>query len=346
MSVARQAHTATLLKSGKVLVAGGRDNTGVHASCELYDPDHDTWSMTGPMSSPRNRHTATRVTMNDTDVVFVLGGSWTTNYDQVPGIEYYNATSGVWRTIVDPMRQGRFSHTTTLLLDGRLLSAGGQTNTTRLASAEIFDPTALTSQVVGSLKVARYGHIAAIIAISGNVLVTGGMTSPGNVYLASCELFNINSHNWSLVANLSNALSFVPMVPLMPASSSILITGGRATNISTSLVQLFNPLTNTVSSSSSMNVGRYSHTSTLMYFQATAFVMVIGGYDTSQTGINAVQLYVPTNSTWLNISNLNTGRGRHTTTLLVGSSPSVLVTGGVANASGTLLRSAERLTFT
>ena len=346
MSVARRAHTTTLLTSGKVLVTGGRDNTIVHATCELYDPDTETWSMTGSMASPRIRHTATRLTINDTDVVFVLGGSSTTNFDPIPAIEYYNATSGGWRTVVNPMRQGRFSHTTTLLLDGRLFSVGGQSNTSRLASAEIFDPTALTSQVVGSLKIARYEHTAAIISISGNVLVTGGMTSPGNVDLASCELFNINSHSWSLMANLSIARSFASMVSLMPVSSSILITGGRATNISTSFVQLYNPLTNTLSSSSSMNVNRYLHTSTLMYFQATAFVLIVGGYDTSQTGINAVQLYVPANSTWLNISDLNTGRGRHTATLLAGSPPSVLVTGGAVSASGTVLRSAERLTFT
>ena len=141
MSVARRAHTATLLTSGKVLVAGGRDGTVVYAFCELYDPDIETWSMV----SPRNRHTATRLTINDTDVVFVLGGSRTTNFNPIQAIEYYKATSGVWRTVGDPMRQGRFSHTTTLLLDGRLLSTGGQGNASRLASTEIFDPVTLTS---------------------------------------------------------------------------------------------------------------------------------------------------------------------------------------------------------
>ena len=226
MSVARGTHTATLLKSGKVLVAGGRDNTGVHASCELYDPDTETWSMTGSMASPRNRHTATRLTINDTDVVFVLGGSRTTSFNPVVAIEYYNATSGVWRTVVNPMRQGRLSHTTTLLLDGRLLGTGGQGNASRLASTEIFDPVTLTSQMVGSLNVGRYQHTATITSASGDVLVTGGIAA-GNVFLSSCELFNINSRNWTRAANMSYSRSLGTMIPLMPASSSILITGAK-----------------------------------------------------------------------------------------------------------------------
>src|SRR2546426_3039919 len=50
MSTARYAHTATLLSSGKVLVAGGIDASGAPlASAELYDPAAGTWSTTGSM---------------------------------------------------------------------------------------------------------------------------------------------------------------------------------------------------------------------------------------------------------------------------------------------------------
>src|SRR5881398_2910371 len=45
MHTARSAHTATLLQSGKVLVAGGSG-----ATAELYDPSSNTWSSTGSMS--------------------------------------------------------------------------------------------------------------------------------------------------------------------------------------------------------------------------------------------------------------------------------------------------------
>ena len=38
LGTARVYHTATLLPSGKVLVAGGVDGSGVLSSAELYDP--------------------------------------------------------------------------------------------------------------------------------------------------------------------------------------------------------------------------------------------------------------------------------------------------------------------
>src|SRR6266567_2997344 len=54
---ARSDHTATLLLSGKVLVAGGQAN--LPSSAELYDPATGTWSTTGPLGCARDHHTAT-----------------------------------------------------------------------------------------------------------------------------------------------------------------------------------------------------------------------------------------------------------------------------------------------
>jgi hypothetical protein len=45
MTEGRSGHTATLLRDGKVLVAGG----GSTASAELYDPVSSSWSTTGNM---------------------------------------------------------------------------------------------------------------------------------------------------------------------------------------------------------------------------------------------------------------------------------------------------------
>jgi hypothetical protein len=38
MSVARELHTSTLLKNGKVLIAGGTDLSSIWSSAELYMP--------------------------------------------------------------------------------------------------------------------------------------------------------------------------------------------------------------------------------------------------------------------------------------------------------------------
>src|SRR5436190_1360581 len=58
LGTARGGHTATLLPSGKVLVAGGV-STSALATAELYDPATESWSTTGSLGTARVAHTAT-----------------------------------------------------------------------------------------------------------------------------------------------------------------------------------------------------------------------------------------------------------------------------------------------
>jgi len=58
MAQARDTHTATVLPSGKVLIAGGRGASPSLASWELYDPAAGTFTQ-GQMATERSEHTAT-----------------------------------------------------------------------------------------------------------------------------------------------------------------------------------------------------------------------------------------------------------------------------------------------
>ena len=97
MGTARREHTATLLPSGKVLVAGGY-NGNYLASAELYDPATNTWSTTNPMGTARYFHTATLLPSGK---VLVAGGfnrnhlSGTELYDPgIPGVTAINPANG------------------------------------------------------------------------------------------------------------------------------------------------------------------------------------------------------------------------------------------------------------
>src|SRR5207244_5594216 len=59
LNIARREHTATLLPSGKVLVAGGVGTSGILNSAELYDPVSGMWTATDSLNPARRDYTAT-----------------------------------------------------------------------------------------------------------------------------------------------------------------------------------------------------------------------------------------------------------------------------------------------
>src|ERR1035437_1411871 len=71
LTTARQNHTATLLPSGQVLVAGGYGNSGFLASAERYDPATNSWNAAASLTTSRYYHIATLLPSGQ---VLVAGG--------------------------------------------------------------------------------------------------------------------------------------------------------------------------------------------------------------------------------------------------------------------------------
>src|SRR4030095_10868615 len=112
VGVGRTDHTATLLKSGQVLVAGGSDpgDFGVFDT-ELYDPTTGTWSVSG-----RNNiehyfgHTATLLPNGD---VLITGACTQGIFcGSASSVELYNLATGRWSG-TGRLNIRRLSHTTT-----------------------------------------------------------------------------------------------------------------------------------------------------------------------------------------------------------------------------------------
>lgn len=172
MVVARYFHTATLLPSGKVFIAGGAAR-GVPlrvadalplADAELYDPATGSFSATGTMGVERCFHSAT---MLPSGKVLIAGGA--------AGFtaELYDPATGTL-AVTGNLATERFEHTATLLADGTVLLAGGSDSTlTNTASAELFVPDLGSFTPTGSMTAARRAHHAASLP-DGAVLVVGG----------------------------------------------------------------------------------------------------------------------------------------------------------------------------
>jgi hypothetical protein len=75
----------------------------------------------------------------------------------------------------------RLSHTATLLLDGRVLLAGGYGGEGEppIASIEVFDPTTETFTALGPLREARADHTASLLS-DGRVVMAGGRGVDGS----------------------------------------------------------------------------------------------------------------------------------------------------------------------
>lgn len=168
MSVARSGHTATLLPSGDVLIAGGMNgNDNYFADCEVYSPASNRFTAAAAMSTRRIGHTATLLADGK---VLIAGGY---NGEYLTSAELYDPTTRRF-TPTGRLTLPRSEHTAVLLGNGKVLLAGGVgTDYSFLASAEIYDPATGLFTPTGSLTTPREGHTATLLK-SGKVLVTGG----------------------------------------------------------------------------------------------------------------------------------------------------------------------------
>jgi hypothetical protein len=194
MAGTRTHHRATPLPDGRVLVVGGvvggDDGGGVLSSAELYDPISGQWTSTGSMADPRFAFTAT--VLGDGKVLVAGGASDLLGEDVWASAELYDPSSGQW-TATGSMTEGRSNDQTgTLLLDGRVLVAGGRLMANadqRTRSAELYDPSTGQWIATATMVVARVGPTATLLS-DGTVLVTGGDFSGGPEDIGSSEIYD------------------------------------------------------------------------------------------------------------------------------------------------------------
>jgi hypothetical protein len=186
MSVARLAHTATLMPDGTVMIVGGlTDNSsGGYALAQDYEfftaptgPESEgSWSpeSISLLSVPRFNHSA--VLLDNGSVLLVGGQGATSALVTTPVL--YTTLSDFWGT-VSTERTPRYSDAVTKLANGDVLVAGGiNSSGSLLNTAETFSPNDLTwTQVSGTLPGNGASGQTATLMSDGRVIIAGGTSS-------------------------------------------------------------------------------------------------------------------------------------------------------------------------
>ena len=121
-----------------------------------------------------------------------------------------------------PMLEPRSGHSATLLLNGKVLIAGGmRRNQDFYRSAELFDPTTGKFQATGEMNLARVGQ-AAVLLRSGKVLIVGGWVGHGGT--ASAELYDPGTGKFSVLGKMTSRRGR-PSATLLN-NGDVLIAGG------------------------------------------------------------------------------------------------------------------------
>ncbi len=253
LETARAVHTATELRSGRLLVVGGMGpDKGSLSTAELVDLSTARVETIASMAEARASHTATA--LPDGRVVLVGGY----NGEYLASVEVFDpARQGFVR--MGRLNEGRSGHTATLLPNGRILIAGGVgRGWSFLASAELFDPATGRSETVGSLSVPRESHAATLLT-DGRVLVVGGhqgRREAMEVY-SSAEVYDSRTRRFEPTGRLTTARHKHDAVRL--EDGRVLVIGGadRTDRHYYATTEVYNPVTGSFDPGPSMANTRY-----------------------------------------------------------------------------------------
>lgn len=273
------------------------------------------FASTGYLTVERMYHTATLLT---TGKVLVTGGFailsgwpvWSTSELYDPSIGSFSSTSS--------MTTSRFGHTATLLPDGRVLVAGGDSSTPYLgygssaqASAELYDPATGLFTATGVMNAARTYHSARLLN-TGKVLIMGGFVydAQGNqISLPSAELYDPSTGTFTATGSMATARAWFTATLL--ANGKVLVDGGGAN--SEPSPELYDPAT-----------GLFSPTGTSSYpnyvVPTSASLLTNGDVlETEEVSCDfgdGAELYDPVAGAFTATANMTTSRGYVTSTLL------------------------------
>jgi uncharacterized repeat protein (TIGR01451 family) len=265
-----------------------------------------------------------------------------------------------WSPTEGKLNRPRFSHSATLLENGRVLVAGGCLDPHEAhrggcpettSTAELFDIPSAGWNRTGRMNVARLDHTATLLTGNGcadkcgNVLVVGGCVTtaqcpPGT---SVAELYDPDSGTFSLTGptaapRLYHTATLLTGPGCADKCGKLLVAGGSP---NATVAELYNPATGLFTPTGAMSTPRQLHTATLL---ADGRVLIAGGRR-SATTLTTAEIYNPATGAFTpTTGSMRAARAEHTATLLGGGD--VLIAGGVGSLSSAEVFDPDPASFT
>lgn len=300
----RYLGSATLLGNGDVLIAGGLSGVNALDSVSALDYFGDvlsTWDQPNLTPAGWVGRTRAALTVMPDGKIRMSGGKISGSGDPSGATMSFDPATG---TLTDTgwMDCGRASHTETLLGNGKLLIAGGQ-STSSCGSvsaagtdwAHLLDIKGNTTTTVTKMGTPRVWHNAIRLG-NGNVLLVGGNSATGS-QIAS--LFDAGTTTWSQTGPAS---ALTGMASVLLPDGRVLVTGGiydvSNDGARTNTVRIYDPANNSWTTTTSMLEARAHHFAVLL---RNGKVLVAGGTTGSAGAISdlrTAELFDPATQIW------------------------------------------------
>jgi hypothetical protein len=177
------------------------------------------------------------------------------------------------------------------LSDGRVLVAGGRTNTSFLQTADLYDPAGGSFSATGTMAALRFSSVAAPLT-DGLALVAGGFS--GATYLQSAELYDPATGNFSPTGPMGVPRIAAAAAPL--PDGRVLVVGGFYNDGGgdhyQNSAEIYDPGTAGWSPTGSMSVPRFAPAVAPL---PDGKVLVAGGYyyDGANHYLDTAEIYDP-----------------------------------------------------
>ena len=324
MSAPRAAHSATALRDGRVLVAGGFTAASDAAmGAEAYDPRTGRFAALPRMVTMRHSHAAT--TLPDGRVL--ITGGYGDGSVVIASAEIFDPATNRF-TPTGAMQVPRSGHVAVLLANGTVLIAGGVgTGWSFLSSAEVYDPATGRFTPTAAMSVPRESHVAVRLQ-DGRVLIAGGHSGrrAAVVLYASAEAYDPGTGTFQRVGDMRVRRHKHDAVLLR--DGSVLVTGGTDARDSDGVydsTELFDPARGTFTSGRPLARGRYKHNGNSVLLP-DGTVLIAGGASQAET-------YDPRSRRFTVVPGVSALAGQFSAAATLGAGR-VLITGGYGNGSG------------